>query len=410
MASSSRSWPALKRPRAKLAKPRLSCLSRGRAKTVDMSPEQLDGIVRVSGVTLLLLLAVVLIRDGKSRRIAIWFAPLALCLSGFLIGNTPDVALRLHGMAGATAHLLSGYAAVFLWWFCLAGFDQDFRPRGATLAFGLAWFVLASADRGLLGDAIADKGLSWVLVAMGFAMVAHLAWRLIRDRAGDLLEGRRKARVTVVVSLGGLLLVELTKEVLFGLDWRPRAFTILENAEILAFTLWLFTLVLRVNTAPLTAARRGVEPFAADLAGGAGGIDPEAGLALRLTGLIDIERIHLDPALSFDAFVQRIGAPEREVRRLINHRLGHNHFRAFLNVHRVDEARRLLATPSRAGDKLIAIALDSGFASLASFNRAFRAVERATPSEYRARLGGVTGGKRPNSFANPAFEERSNVF
>ena len=371
-----------------------------------MDPQQLDGIVRVSGVTLLLLLAVVLIRDDKSRRIAVWFAPLALCLSGFLIGNTPDAALRLHGPAGAAAHLLSGYAAVFLWWFCLAGFDPNFRPRGAALVVGLVWFLLASADRGLLGDAVADKGLSWVLVAIGFAMVAHLAWRLIRDRAGDLLEGRRRARVIVVVLLGGLLLVELSKEVIFGLDWRPRAFTIIENAEILAFSLWLFALVLRVNTAPLATARHGgVQPVVADTTH-----DSDARLAARLHRLIEVERAYLDPTLSFDTFVQRMGASEREVRALINHRLGHNHFRAFLNTHRVEEARRLLASPSRAGEKLIAIALDSGFASLASFNRAFRAIEGRTPSDYRVDLGGAPGAKASASFSNPAFEERSNVF
>ena len=30
------------------------------------------------------------------------------------------------------------------------------------------------------------------------------------------------------------------------------------------------------------------------------------------------------------------------MRRLINHRLGHDHFRAFLNTYRMAEARRLL--------------------------------------------------------------------
>jgi hypothetical protein len=130
-----------------------------------------------------------LIRDERGRRLAASFAPLAACLSGFLIGNTPDPSLRLHGVIADAAHLASGYAVVFLWWFCLASFDQTFRPRGAVLGAGLAWLVIASADRGVLGRQIADKGLSWLLVAIGFGMIAHLVWRLIRDREGDLLEG-----------------------------------------------------------------------------------------------------------------------------------------------------------------------------------------------------------------------------
>jgi len=54
-----------------------------------------------------------------------------------------------------------------------------------------------------------------------------------------------------------------------------------------------------------------------------------------------------------------------------------------------------LADPARAGDKLIAIALDSGFSSLASFNRAFQTVEGRPPSAFRAA---------------PTFEERLAVF
>ena len=38
--------------------------------------------------------------------------------------------------------------------------------------------------------------------------------------------------------------------------------------------------------------------------------------------------------------------------------------------------------------KSLGIALDAGFGSLAPFNRAFRAAENCTPTEYRARRSG----------------------
>lgn len=71
------------------------------------------------------------------------------------------------------------------------------------------------------------------------------------------------------------------------------------------------------------------------------------------------------------------------MRRLINHELGYDHFRTFLNAHRLAEARCLLADPARQADKVIAIAMDSGFASLSSFNRVFQAAEGMSPSAYR---------------------------
>ncbi|MET0337738.1 MAG: helix-turn-helix domain-containing protein [Caulobacter sp.] len=342
-----------------------------------MSLQDLDVIVRVAGATLALAGVFLLNRDGH-RRLALAFLPLALGLAGFLAGNTPETALRLGGMAGYVGKFLAGWAAVFLWWFCLAVFDRGFRPRGAVLATGLAWIAIAGADRGLFGPALEDLGLSWILITLGFGMVAHLAWRVIRDREGDLLDRRRRARMMVVVLLGGQLLADLTVDVVLGMDWQPHAFSILQNAGFLLFTCWLVWVGFEADEPqPLLQTK---PEACADTA-------EDTRLKNRLGFLIDVDRLHLDPQLTFDDFVRQMGAPERTVRRLINHQLGHDHFRSFLNTQRVNEARRLLADPGRRNDKLIAIALDSGFSSLASFNRVFRDVAHTTPSDFRARAG-----------------------
>jgi AraC-like DNA-binding protein len=367
-----------------------------------MDARQLDVIIRLAGVTSMLALALLLARDGRGSRPAALFAPLAICLSGFLAGNTPDPLLRLAGVAGQAAHLLSGYAAVFIWWFCLAGFDRRFRLRGPVLAIGVVWIGVASADRGLFGAGMAGKGLSWLLVAFGFGMVAHLGWRLLRDREGDLIETRRDARVMVVVLLGGQLLVDLSVDLLLGLDWRPRIFAIGQNAAILAFTVWLAGKLLRADADALTFRTRQATPATAGKPSA-----QDARLVERLRHLVEVERVHLDPELSFARFVREMGAAERVVRRLINHELGYDHFRAFLNACRVEEACRLLSGDARTDDKLIAISFDSGFASLASFNRAFRAEKGCTPSQYRdaKRYGSLPASSA--YAAKPTFEDRS---
>jgi AraC-like DNA-binding protein len=339
-----------------------------------MSPTELDVVVRVAGATLLLWAAFA--PQGGSARARRFFVPMALCLCGFLAGNTPDPALRLSPPLGALAALIAGYAAVFLWWWCLAVFDRAFRPRGAVLAVGAAWIAVASADRGVFGQAFAGKGLSWLLIALGLAMIGHLAWRLLKDRSDDLIDRRRQARVAVVAALAAQLLADMAVDLVFGLDWGPRAFTILQNAAFLAFTGWLLSLDLS-QAAP--AASGGPEPASPEPAPAG----PEAALTARLRTLMETDRLYLNPDLTFDDFARAMGAPERTVRRLINQQLGHDHFRSFLNAWRVDEARRLLTDPARRDDKLIAIALDSGFASLPSFNRVFRDMEGRSPSAFR---------------------------
>ena len=339
-----------------------------------MSPQELDVIVRVAGATLLLTSVPIIARGD--RRLALTSLPLALCLTSFLAGNTPDPALRLSGVAGHLAYVLTGYAAVFLWWFCLAVFDRSFRPRGLVLAIGLAWIVIASADRSLFGPAPLDWGLSRLLVGMGFVMVLHLAWRLIRDRSGDLIDTRRKARIAVVLLLGGQLLADLVIDTVMGFDWQPQIFSLLQNAALLLFTGWLIFIAQTgaVRSAPAAMPLPTAIPqLSAE----------EVRLTERLRVLIEEERIYLDPTLTFDRFVGLTGGSDRVVRRLINHRLGHDHFRSFLNTHRLIEARRRLADPAYGQDKLIAIALDSGWASLASFNRVFHGAEGQSPGAWR---------------------------
>lgn len=346
-----------------------------------MTLQEIDVIVRVAGATLMMWTAIT--RPAAARP---FYVPLAICLSGFLAGNTSDPALQLSGWAGRAAVICAGYAAVFLWWYCLAVFDTRFRPRGLTLAAGLLWMVIASADRGVFGPSVASKGLSWGLVALGLGMVGHLGWTLWRDRAGDLVDDRRRARVAIVVVFAGQLLADLGVDLFLGLDWGPQAFSIAQNGALLATIIWLQSLDLApVRTDGL---RAGMAQPRIDAVG-----DPA--LAIRLERLMTQDRIFLDPHLSLERFARAMGASERAVRRQIHLQFGYDHFRTFLNAYRVDEARRLLRDPARSRDKLVSIAFDSGFASLPSFNRVFKELEGRAPGAFRisgqADLETVTG-------------------
>lgn len=347
-----------------------------------MNIGQLDTAIRAGAVGTILLMAWLLFVQRRQVGLpAALLAPLALCLAGFVIGNTPITSLVPAGPVGSVAHTASGFTVVFLWWFCLSCFDSRFRLGGGVLGVGLVWAAIAALDRGLLGEAFAGKGLSLLLVPLGFAIVGHLVWRLMAERQGDLIQQRHDARIMVAVLLGGMLFIDLAADALFGFAWRPLAFAMTQNAMALAFGLWLAGRLLTVRTDVLTFGVVEETPLPAEEAPRLS-LRHGGELHRRLSALMETERVFLDPELTFMAFVERMGAPERAVRTLINQELGYDHFRTFLNHYRVGEARRLLDDRER-GDKLITVALDSGFASLASFNRAFRAIEGRTPSDYR---------------------------
>ena len=370
-----------------------------------MGTDQIDVAVRLSAATTILLLAWLQLRDRRTIGLpAVLFAPMALCLAAFVIENTSGSSLLPGSIASGIANVLSGYTVIFLWWFCLSCFDSRFRLRGGVLGVGLLWAVVVAASDTMPSGPTLDGSMSTLLMILGFGIVGHLVWRLVAERSGDLIQRRYDARIMVAVLLGGMLFVDLAADTLFGFVWRPPAFAMIQNVMILAFALWLTGRLLAVHPDVLTFA----EPCDPSPT-----IDPPTHVATarrnelhgRLTDLMDVQRIFLDPDLTFATFVDRMGAPERNVRRLINQELGYDHFRAFLNHHRVAEAQRLLEDQKRAGDKLITIGFDSGFASLASFNRAFRATAGCSPGEYRAsaRRPGGTGGVSPDSGAAVAF-------
>ena len=358
----------------------------------------LDVIVRVAAATLWLLLTTRLLLAAPRERLVLWFLPLALGLAGFLAGNTAYGQAALPGATADMAGLLSGSAALFLWWFCLALFDDSFRFGPLQVVVALLWWPLMLLDRGWLGDGLASIGLSWALVLLGFGMCAHLVVQLLRDREGDLIEARRRGRLWVVAALLGLLLTDLLADVVMGLAWKPRAFVLAQNLALLAIGWHLASRWLDVDLVGLAYGARLPAPRATAATTAAAGAGPvglpspvpalrgaDAVLLQRLSTLMDVERIHREPGLTVTGFAARMGAPEPEVRRLVNQHLGWRHFRSFLNHYRLQDAKAALADPAQAQRKILAVAFDAGFASLPSFNRSFREAEGVAPSEYRTR-------------------------
>jgi len=98
---------------------------------------------------------------------------------------------------------------------------------------------------------------------------------------------------------------------------------------------------------------------------------------------VDNEQAYLDADISLGALARDLSVSTNHVSQVINE-FDQCNFHDFINARRVQEACRRLQESRDAN--LLELAMDVGFNSKSSFNRAFRKFAGATPSEYVAGL------------------------
>jgi AraC-like DNA-binding protein len=277
---------------------------------------------------------------------------------------------------------------VVFWLFTRALFDDAFKMRwwhvlvwAAVAGFSFincAWIAPASAGNARLSIIAIN------LLVLGF--IALSVGQTIASWPADLVEGRRRLRVFIV---GAAALYGGTNAILqiliSGRDAADVANT--ANAAVLAGIVTAICYsMLRVAApdlfpiAPVVQAVTNA-PAQSIVAQDTGAADQR--LVDALMRLMADERIYRHDNITIGTLATKLAVPEYKLRRLINQRLGYRNFNAFLNNHRIEEAKAALADPSQAEVPVITIAMDAGFQSLGPFNRAFKATTGVTPTEYR---------------------------
>ena len=102
----------------------------------------------------------------------------------------------------------------------------------------------------------------------------------------------------------------------------------------------------------------------------------------RLLHFMDTEHPYLDPELSLAKLARQTGSHASALSKLINDGTGRN-FNDFVNHYRVQEVIRRLKAGEQETQTLLGIALDCGFNSKPTFNRAFKKSTGISPREWQ---------------------------
>jgi AraC-like DNA-binding protein len=105
-------------------------------------------------------------------------------------------------------------------------------------------------------------------------------------------------------------------------------------------------------------------------------------LLQELKNLMATERPYLDSRLTLAQLAEQLRISSNYLSQIINQQTGSNFF-DYINSHRVEAAKEILADPARARVGVLTIAMDSGFNSKSAFYTAFKHHANMTPSQYR---------------------------
>jgi len=297
---------------------------------------------------------------------------------GYLVNSTPLSAPQ--GIFDAAVDLVSLSTPFFIWLFARRLLEREPDRRFIYAAAGvllLAWFIANflpfTQPVGFFVVHIASLVLIVDLVRVG-----------VFERDDDLVEQRRTIRLwlplLVAAQAASILLFEMA-EVIGFFDGRSPVAQLINSLIIVVLMLFAGLALLRtdpellVETAADTAPDDEEEPKL-DLS------PSETVLHDKLTAAMN-EGVYRTPGLTITGLAAELDTPEHRLRALINQRMGYRNFSAFLNRHRITEAREKLSSRDDVDLPVLTIAMDLGYNSLPTFNRAFRSETDTTPSEFR---------------------------
>lgn len=106
-------------------------------------------------------------------------------------------------------------------------------------------------------------------------------------------------------------------------------------------------------------------------------------LKTRLQSLMETEKPFLDSQLTLSVLAKQLGVNTTVLSYIVNSGFGVN-FNDFVNEYRIAEVKNKLSGGAAETENLLGIALNSGFNSKATFNRAFKKFTGVSPKEFSA--------------------------
>ena len=329
-------------------------------------------VLRILASSQVLLSATALVISSNPYRTRLLGIAVMLGIVSYLVSS--PVFGHINLQVGPWFALPADAVPPLLFFFTWDLFEDDREPPLFVWLIAVLYLVVAlwvGLERGATNAAVNVYLLVPVqLTKLGFAIGAiFVVWR---GRENDVVESRLKLRRVFTASIGIIVAAVVATELVTG--WNvPELIELLGMAAIFIATLMLNLAFLRLNPS-----------FVLRDAGASASVLPEdTSLIDALNKVMSEDFVYTNHDLRIADLAATLKVPEYQLRRTINRSLGHQNFNQFINRYRVEAAAQRLVAEQRT--PVLTIALDVGFRSISSFNTAFRAHYKKTPTDYRKR-------------------------
>jgi AraC-like DNA-binding protein len=233
----------------------------------------------------------------------------------------------------------------------------------------LVYFFLLTDGNGILHDANH---------ALGLVILLFVIYRCLAGYLDDLVDSRRNIRLILVAGCGVymamLTLFEFVQQSVRD-SWQFSLF----NAVLIfilseKITMNFIDLQPSVESGELLK-KTTPDPKSASLPG-----ENLQLIALKKLMATSIYRQH---GFTISRLAEELGVPQHQLRQLINNELGFTNFSNYINSYRIPDICQQLQDSKIKHIPILTLALDAGYGSVATFNRAFKQQMGKTPTEYR---------------------------
>ena len=323
--------------------------------------------------------------DYRKNQSVILTSLLMLCGAGY----------SLSGSFGSLAYLSFGWWIEYnssnalpglFWLVCVSTFSDRNELKTWQYCLASSTFVIPLVSfiiQVIFSFDLKDFPDIWGLVNYGaltleLTLICHVFVVAIKNWPADLVQTRRFMRASVLLCTAIYIVLVIVVEQLFNVQWIWLEVVKFALLTSLAGTLNLVLFTIKGDSLFDSPKERPTQEQAKTKV--AKDLSPEL---QRIIYCMKNEKFYQNEGVTITALSKHLAIHEYKLRQLINGELAYRNFNDFLNFYRIQEVAQKLATPANNHLPVLTLALDSGFRSLSSFNKAFKTTHGHTPTEYR---------------------------